>query len=647
MEQTVQVTLPDGSNREYSRGTTVLEVAQSIGPRLARDTVAGLVDGRLVDLRTALEGDVELRIVTVKDPESGDVIRHSAEHVLADAVKRLWPGTPIDAGRQDHSEKYQYDFRFPRPFTPEDFPLIEQEMARIIAEDLEFERIEVDRGGAREIMRERDEDIKLIRLDDIAEGETITLYRSGDFVDLCRGPHLQRTSQIGAVRLLESSGAYFKGDERNEMLQRIYGTAFASQQELDAYFERLEEARRRDHRRLGRELDLFSFRAEAPASPFFHPRGTIVYNALVDLMREKYVQFGHQEVITPQIFDVELWRRSGHYEAYRDDMFFADGYDEVESRSGSVKPMNCPGHCLLYAGSGHSYRDLPVRFADFGRLHRYERSGVVAGLTRVRTFSQDDAHIFCTPEQIESEVSALFRFVFEIYDLFGFSDVKIRLATRPEKAIGEPEVWRHAEQVLEACLAAREGADYTIDAGGGSFYGPKIDFDVHDALGRAWQLATIQLDFQMPERFDLTYVDSDGVEKRPVMIHRAILGSIERFIGVMIEHFAGDLPPWLAPEQVRVLPITDAFNEYAATVVAELRQRGLRADVDTRSEKLGYKIRDGETMKIPYQLVVGQREADEGTVALRLRHRRDEGSQPLAEVVERIANTVQQRSLEP
>jgi threonyl-tRNA synthetase len=647
MEQTVQVTLPDGSNREYSRGTTVLEVAQSIGPRLARDTVAGLVDGRLVDLRTALEGDVELRIVTVKDPESGDVIRHSAEHVLADAVKRLWPGTPIDAGRQDHSEKYQYDFRFPRPFTPEDFPLIEQEMARIIAEDLEFERIEVDRGGAREIMRERDEDIKLIRLDDIAEGETITLYRSGDFVDLCRGPHLQRTSQIGAVRLLESSGAYFKGDERNEMLQRIYGTAFASQQELDAYFERLEEARRRDHRRLGRELDLFSFRAEAPASPFFHPRGTIVYNALVELMREKYVQFGHQEVITPQIFDVELWRRSGHYEAYRDDMFFADGYDEVESRSGSVKPMNCPGHCLLYAGSGHSYRDLPVRFADFGRLHRYERSGVVAGLTRVRTFSQDDAHIFCTPEQIESEVSALFRFVFEIYDLFGFSDVKIRLATRPEKAIGEPEVWRHAEQVLEACLAAREGADYTIDAGGGSFYGPKIDFDVHDALGRAWQLATIQLDFQMPERFDLTYVDSDGVEKRPVMIHRAILGSIERFIGVMIEHFAGDLPPWLAPEQVRVLPITDAFNEYAATVVAELRQRGLRADVDTRSEKLGYKIRDGETMKIPYQLVVGQREADEGTVALRLRHRRDEGSQPLAEVVERIANTVQQRSLEP
>jgi threonyl-tRNA synthetase len=646
MEQTVQVTLPDGSTREYPRGTTVFEVAHSIGPRLARDTVAGLVDGRLVDLRTALEDDVALRIVTVKDPEGGDVIRHSAEHVLADAVKRLWPGTPIDAGRQDHSEKYQYDFRFPRAFTPEDFPRIEQEMARIIAEDLDFERIEVDRATAREIMHERGEDIKLVRLDDIAEGETITLYRSGEFVDLCRGPHLQRTSQIGAVRLLESSGAYFKGDERNEMLQRIYGTAFASQGDLDAYFERLEEARRRDHRRLGRELDLFSFRPEAPASPFFHPRGAIVYNALVDLMREKYLKYGHQEVITPQIFDVELWRRSGHYEAYRDDMFFADGHDEVESRSGSVKPMNCPGHCLLYAGAGHSYRDLPIRYADFGRLHRYERSGVVGGLTRVRTFSQDDAHIFCTPEQIEQEVSALFQFVFEIYDLFAFSDVKIRLATRPENAIGDPEVWRYAERVLEACLAAREGADYSIDAGGGSFYGPKIDFDVHDALGRAWQLATIQLDFQMPERFGLTYVDTDGVEKRPVMIHRAILGSIERFIGVMIEHFAGDLPPWLAPEQARVLPITDAVNEYAATVAAELRRRGLRADVDTRSEKLGYKIRDGETMKVPYLLVVGQREADDGTVALRLRHRRDEGSQPLAQVVQRIANVVQQRSLE-
>ncbi len=647
MEQTVRVTLPDGSMREIRRGTTVLEVAEAIGRRLARDTVAGRVNGGLVDLRTPLTEDSDLRIITVKDPEGNEVIRHSAEHVLADAVKRLWPGTPIDAGRQDHSEKYQYDFRFPRAFTPEDFPRIEEEMRRIIAEDLPFERIETDRRRVRELMAERGEDIKLIRLEDIPEGETISLYQHGDFVDLCRGPHVQRTSQIGAVRLLEASGAYFRGDERNEMLQRIYGTAFASQAELDAYFERLEEARRRDHRRLGRELDLFSFRPEAPASPFFHPRGAIVYNALVELMREKYLRYGHQEVITPQIFDVGLWHRSGHYEAYRDDMFFADGFDEVEERSSSIKPMNCPGHCLLYAGSGHSYRDLPIRYADFGRLHRYERSGVVGGLTRVRTFSQDDAHIFCTPEQIEQEVSALFQFVFEIYDLFGFADVTVRLATRPAKAIGDPEVWRHAERVLEGCLAAREGANYSIDPGGGSFYGPKIDFDVHDAIGRAWQLATIQLDFQMPERFDLSYVDSNGDERRPVMIHRAILGSIERFIGVMLEHFAGDLPPWLAPEQVRVLPITDAVNDYAETVAAELRHNRLRVEVDRRSEKLGWKIRDGETMKVPYLLVVGQREADDGTVAVRLRHRRDEGVQALDAVVQRILQAVTDRSLEP
>jgi threonyl-tRNA synthetase len=646
MAETVQVSLPDGSAREFSAGVTVLGVAEAIGPRLARDTVAGLVDGRLVDLRTRLTTDVNLRIVTTKDPEAGDVIRHSAEHVLADAVKRLWPGTPIDAGRQDHSEKYQYDFRFPRAFKPEDFEKIEEEMARILAEDLEFERCEADRDEVRRVMTERGEDIKLVRLEDIPEGETITLYSHGPFLDLCRGPHVQRTGQIGAVRLLEASGAYFKGDERNEMLQRIYGTAFASKKELDAYFERLEELKRRDHRRLGRELDLFSFHQEAPASPFFHPRGTVIYNALIDLMRSKYREYGYDEVITPQIFDVELWKRSGHYENYRDDMFFADAFDEVEERSSSVKPMNCPSHCVLFGDRAHSYRDLPRRIADFGRLHRYERSGVVTGLTRVRTFSQDDAHIFCTPEQIEGEITALFNFIFEIYGLFGFADVSVYLSTRPEKAMGDPKVWEHAEAVLARCLDQRSDVEYTVKPGEGAFYGPKIDFDVHDALGRSWQLATIQLDFQMPERFDLKYVDSDGTDKRPVMIHRAILGSLERFYGVMLEHFGGDLPPWLAPEQARVLPITDAVNEYAERVAAELKARGLRADIDRRSEKLGYKIRDGETMKVPCLLVVGQREADDGTVSLRLRHGRDEGVRPLAEVADRIAKAVNTRSLD-
>jgi threonyl-tRNA synthetase len=646
MSETIRVSLPDGSAREIPAGATVLEVAEAIGPRLARDTVAGLVDGELVDLRTALTTDVDLRIVTVKDPEAGEVIRHSAEHVLADAVKRLWPGTPIDAGRQDHSEKYQYDFRFPRAFKPEDFEKIEAEMVKILAEDLEFERIETDRDEVRRIMGERDEDIKIARLEDIPEGETITLYSHGPFLDLCRGPHVQRTSQIGAIRLLEASGAYFKGDERNEMLQRIYGTAFGSKKELNAYFARLEELKRRDHRRVGRELDLFSFYPEAPASPFFHPHGALVYNALIELMREKYRAYGYDEVITPQIFDVELWKKSGHYENYRDDMFFADAFDEVEERANSVKPMNCPSHCLLFGGKAHSYRDLPRRIADFGRLHRYERSGVVTGLTRVRTFSQDDAHIFCTPDQIGPEITALFEFIFEIYDLFGFEDVTVNLSTKPEKAMGDPEVWKHAEAVLAACLDERGDVEYVVKPGDGAFYGPKIDFDVHDALGRSWQLATIQLDFQMPERFDLTYVDSDGSEKRPVMIHRAILGSLERFYGVMLEHFGGDLPPWLAPEQVRVLPITDGINDYAEKVVSELQSHGLRAEVDWRSEKLGFKIRDGETMKVPYLLVVGQREADDGNVSLRLRHRRDEGVKSLEEVTQRIVAAVNTRSLE-
>jgi threonyl-tRNA synthetase len=646
MAETIQITLPDGSARDLPAGSTVLDVAAAIGPRLARDTVAGEVDGRFVDLRTRLTEDAKVRIVTVKDPEAGDVIRHSAEHVMADAVKRLWPGTPIDAGRQDHSEKYQYDFRFPRPFKPEDFERIEEKMREIIAEDLPFERTEVGRGEVQEVMGNRCEDIKLIRLEDIPEGEVITLYQHGDFVDLCRGPHLQRTGQIGAVRLLESSGAYFKGDERNEMLQRLYGTAFGSVKELNAYFERLEELKRRDHRKLGRELDLFSFHAEAPASPFFHPRGTIVYNALLELMREKYRQYGYEEVITPQIFDVELWKRSGHYDNYRDDMFFADAFDEVEERSSSVKPMNCPSHCLIYGSRAHSYRELPRRIADFGRLHRYERSGVVTGLTRVRTFSQDDAHIFCTPEQIGPEIETLFEFIFEIYEIFGFSDVRVFLSTRPEKAIGDPKVWEHAEAVLVRCLDDRDDVTYTVKEGEGAFYGPKIDFDVADALGRSWQLATIQLDFQMPDRFDLGYIDSEGVENQPVMIHRAILGSLERFYAVMLEHFAGDLPPWLAPEHVRVLPITDAIVDYAEEVAETLRGHGLRAGVDRRSEKLGYKIRDGETMKVPYLLVVGQREAEQKTVSLRLRHRRDEGVHSLDAVIDRIVNAVSTRSRE-
>ncbi|HPC84220.1 MAG TPA: threonine--tRNA ligase [Thermoanaerobaculaceae bacterium] len=639
-EQSIELRLPDGSSLLVPEGTTPLAVAQSIGARLAAAAVAGELDGQLVDLRAPLERSGAFRVLTARDPEAAAVIRHSAEHVLADAVEHLFPGTIIDAGRQDHSEKFQYDFRFPRGFTPEDLERIEAEMARIVAAAQPFVREEVSRAEAEAIFRARNEELKLVRLQDIPEGERITLFRHGDFVDLCRGPHVQRTDQIGAFKLIETSGAYFKGDERNEMLQRIYGTAFASREELDAYFARIEEARRRDHRRLGRELDLFSFSPLAPASPFFHPRGAVVYNQLVAFMRHLYKEFGHEEVVTPQLFDVELWKRSGHYEAYRENMFFC----EVDEREYSLKPMNCPSHCVIYGTRGHSYRDLPVRMADFGRLHRYERSGVVQGLTRVRSFAQDDAHIFCTPQQIGKEISALFRLMARVYDTFGFQQPTIYFSTRPEKAIGDPALWEHAERTLEACLS-EQSVPYIHNPGEGAFYGPKVDFIVHDAIGREWQLGTIQLDFVLPVRFELGYVAEDGSEQRPVMIHRAVMGSIERFFGVMLEHFGGDLPLWLAPEQARVLPVSDRFLEAARTVAARLQEAGLRVEVDERSEKLGAKIRDGELQKIPVLLIVGGREATSGGASVRLRHRGDVGFRSLDDIIRVLGDAVRARSL--
>jgi len=642
MSEELTLRLPDGSERTVPAGTTPLEVARTIGERLAHAAVAGVLDGTIVDLRAPLESSGEFRVLTARDPEAGEVIRHSAEHVMADAVERLFPGTIIDAGRQDHSEKFQYDFRFSRPFTPEDLERIEQEMARIVAEKHAFTREEVSRDEAARLFSERGEEIKLVRLADIPEGERITVFRHGTFVDLCRGPHVQRTDQIGAFKLLESSGAYFKGDERNEMLQRIYGTAFASKAELEAYFARIEEARRRDHRRLGRELDLFSFEAVAPASPFFHPRGAVVYNELLDYMRSLYRKYGYQEVITPQLFDAELWKTSGHYFNYKENMFFG----EVDEREFGLKPMNCPSHCVMFAGRAHSYRELPLRIADFGRLHRYERSGVVQGLTRVRSFCQDDAHIFCMPSQIGAEVDSLFDMMFEVYETFGFETPQIYLSTKPEKAIGDAALWEAAESQLNECLVAR-GVPFTINPGDGAFYGPKIDFVVHDAIGREWQLGTIQLDWNLPERFELAYVAEDGNEQRPVMLHRAVLGSVERFYGVMLEHFAGDLPLWLAPEQVRVLPVSDRFLDAAKAVREKLVAAGLRAEVDERNEKLGAKIRDGELTKIPVLLIIGQREAESGTASVRVRHRGDLGGHPVDRLIVVLTTTVRDRSIDP
>jgi threonyl-tRNA synthetase len=628
----IDLTLPDGSHRSYPMGSTPLDVAKSIGPRLAADAVGAELEGAPIDLRTPLRRGGAFRLYTTRSAEAGEFVRHSAEHVLADAVTRLWPEALYDAGRKDHAEKFQYDFRFARAFTPEDLAAIEAKMREILAEDAPFERLEVSRAEAERIFRERGNDLKIERLRDIPEGETITLYRHGGFLDLCRGPHVQRAGQIGAIKLLEASGVYFKGDEAKERLQRIYGTAFASAKELAEYEKAIAEAHARDHRRLGPELDLFSFNSLAPASPFFHPKGAAVYNGLIQYVRDLNARNGYGEVVTPQILDVELWHVSGHWGNYREHMFFT----ELDERQYAVKPMNCPTHCLIYKTGKRSYRDLPIRYADFGRLHRYERSGVTSGLTRVRSFAQDDAHVFCTDEQVEAEVLRAVGIILDIYRTFAFRDVKIGVGTRPDKRVGADEQWTIAETALCRALDS-EGLAYTVNTGDGAFYGPKIDFRVSDAIGRQWQLGTVQLDYQMPQRFELEYVAPDGSFRRPVMIHRAMLGSVERFLGILIEHTAGAFPLWLAPVQAVVLPVSERFLDYARGVAAELAAAGLRAEVDESNEKLGYKIRQAQVHKVPYMLVVGEKEQAAGTVSLRERAGGDLGPVATAEAARRLA----------
>ena len=641
MTEAIELILPDGSVRTVPAGTTPLAVAASIGPRLAKDAVGAELDGRKVDLRLPLQQGGRFRLFTTKSPEAGEFIRHSAEHVLADAVKRLWPEAEYDAGRQDHSEKFQYDFRFPRPFTPEDLARIEEKMREILAEGSAFERVEVTREEAERIFRELGETLKVERLKDIPEGETITLYKDGRFTDLCRGPHAQNLSQIGAVRLLEASAVYFKGDEKNERLQRIYGTAFLTQKEMDEYAAAQEAARARDHRRLGQELDLFSFNPMAPAMPFIHPKGGSIYVALTDYVRELNARYGYGEVITPQILDAELWKISGHWANYGENMFFTD----VDERQMAVKPMNCPTHCLIFGTRLRSYRDLPVRYADVGRLHRYERSGVTNGLFRVRSFSQDDAHVFCTEEQVEEVVLAAAEMILEVYRTFGFEEVRIELSTRPEKRIGSDELWDRAEGALARALD-HQGLAYEVNPGDGAFYGPKIDFHVRDSLHRSWQLGTVQLDYQMPLRFNLSYVGADGGEHAPVMIHRAMLGSIERFMAILIEQTAGAFPLWLAPVQAVVLPISEKFAEYGETVRKALAAAGVRAELDARNEKLGYRIREAQVQKVPYMLVVGAREAEDGTVSVRRRAGEDLGAMPSSDFLARVRELSTARSRE-
>ncbi len=636
---TLTVTLPDGSTREVDRGTTPLDVAAGIGRRLARDAVVARVDGELWDLARPLPGDVRLELLTADDPEALHVLRHSTAHATAQAVQELFPGTRIGQGPVIDNGFY-YDFDRDEAFSEADLEAIERRVAEIIARDLPIERQELPRDEAIRFFEQEGEPYK-IYFARTKGGETVSIYRQGEWTDFCLGPHVRSTGRLGAFKLLSVAGAYWLGSERYKMLQRIYGTAFFSRQELERHLELIEEARRRDHRRLGRELSLFSFHPEAPASPFFHPRGAAVYNRLVDYVRGLYRRYGYDEVITPQIFEASLWKRSGHYEHYRDNMYFT----HVDEREYAVKPMNCPSHCLMFGEGRHSYRELPMRMADFGRLHRYELSGVTAGLTRVRSFAQDDAHIFCTPEQVEAEVAGVVGMILESYRLFGF-EVQIVLSTRPEDRAGDDALWDRAEADLRAALDGT-GQPYTVAEGEGAFYGPKIDFIVKDALSREHQLGTCQLDYVLPERFDLRYIDRDDNEQRPVMIHRAMLGSLERFFGILIEHVGGAFPLWLAPEQVRVLPITERANEYARDVAAELRRAGLVAEVDERNSKIGAKIREAQVGKVPYMLVVGDREAEAGTVAVRSRREGDQGALPLAEFVERAVKLVEEKRNEP
>jgi threonyl-tRNA synthetase len=602
----ITVTLPGGERHTVQVGTPPREILSHVP-----QAIAARVDGKVVDLSRPLTASCELAAVVPTSPEGLDVLRHSSAHLMAQAVKRLFPQVQITIGPVIENGFY-YDFKHDRAFTPEDLEQIEAEMKKIVAENLTVTREEIERDDAVRLFRDMGEHYKAEIIEAIPAGEVISLYRQGEFVDLCRGPHVPATGSLRAFRLTSIAGAYWRGDARNEQLQRIYGTAWASEKDLEAYVKRLEEAKQRDHRRLGPALDLFSLHPIAPGAPFFHPKGAIIYNLLVEYIRGLYSRYGYTEIITPLIYKTDLWRTSGHYEAFHDDMFLM----AVEDGEYGVKPMNCPGHCYLFASRKHSYRDLPVRYADFSRLHRFERSGVLSGLTRVRSFTQDDAHIYCTPEQLDSELQRFIAMTREVYQAFGFDRIEVTLQTRPEKFLGRIELWDAAEAALRRVL---EQAGYTVATlpGEGAFYGPKIGFDFRDVLDRSWTLATVQIDCAMPERFGLTYVTPEGTEATPVMLHRAVLGSIERFIAILIEHCAGNLPLWLAPVQVKILTITDAQEAYARQVHEQCTQAGIRSELDLRNEKLGYKVREAEVQKVPYMVVIGDKEMSTETVAPR------------------------------
>ena len=640
----MKITLKDGSVKEYSEAKSVYEIAADISEGLARMATAGEVNGEVIDLRTKIDQDCELTIHTFQSQEGAHAFRHTTSHILAQAVKRLFPDTKLAIGPAI-DDGFYYDFDREVPFTTEDLETIEKEMKKIVKEDLKIEQFTLPREEAIALMKEKEEPYKVELIEDLPEDAVISFYKQGEFTDLCAGPHLLSTKSVKAFKLTSLAGAYWRGSEKNKMLTRIYGTSFTKKSDLDEYLAKIEEAKKRDHRKLGKELGLFTILEEGPGFPIFIPKGMILKNTLIDYWREVHTRAGYVEISTPIMLNKQLWETSGHWAHYKENMYTT----VIDEEDFAIKPMNCPGGILVYKTEPHSYRDLPLRMGELGTVHRHEKSGALHGLMRVRSFTQDDAHIFMTREQIKDEIKGVARLIDEVYSLFGFK-YHVELSTKPEDSMGSQEDWDIATDALRSALDELQ-LPYVINEGDGAFYGPKIDFHLEDTLGRTWQCGTIQLDFQLPLRFEMEYIAADGEKHRPIMVHRVVFGSIERFIGILIEHFAGAFPTWLAPEQVKVLPISEKYHEYANEVAAKLKEAKIRCSVDERSEKIGYKIRDARLNKIPYMLVVGAKEQEEGVVSVRSRFLGDEGQRSLdtfiAEITEEIKNrTIRKVELE-
>ncbi len=637
MEQ-VKVTLPDGSVREYDHGATPEDVAASISPGLKKKAIAAKVNDRVVDLSIPLTEDVQLSILIPEDEEGLEVLRHSTAHLMAQAIKRIYGTERVKLGIGPVIENgFYYDIDLDQSITPDDLRKIEKEMEKITQENLQIVRRVVSREEALRIYEELGDHLKLELIRDLPEDATITIYEQGEFFDLCRGPHVPSTGKLKTFKLLNVAGAYWRGDSDRQMLQRIYGTAWPKKSEMDDYLKMLEEAKERDHRKLGKELELFMFSEEAPGMPFYLPKGMTVRMELEKFSRELQEEAGYKEVRTPFVMNQRLWEQSGHWDHYKENMYFT----EVDNNKFALKPMNCPGHMLIYKNQLHSYRDLPLRMAEFGQVHRHEFSGALNGMMRVRTFTQDDSHIFVRPDQIESEIKEIIKLIDKMYSVFGF-DFRVELSTRPEDSMGSDELWQQAESALENVLKDMK-LEYQLNPGDGAFYGPKIDFHIRDVLNRSWQCATIQLDFQMPEKFDLTYVGQDNEKYRPVVIHRAIMGSIDRFLGILIEHYGGAFPLWLAPVQAVLIPIADAHVDYVNEIAERMRERGIRVEVDKRNEKIGYKIREAQVQKVPYMLVAGEKEVESGTLSVRKRGEGDLGARDVDQSIEQMLETIELR----